>query len=262
MDYIRPSGIGEYHWAVAGNGLAGARDYARLMYLLLHEGDWKGTRIFPSSWIRSFITKTKYYNLRSNVDCFWGKQYPKDMYRTIGSGINVAFIVPSLDLIATLNGRTPNSLRDEVIANFLRKLFASVTQPYVTCDGRTINAAPPPSGSQKVMALRLINADTDQPILTMSDGMTLTLGSLPTRRLNVRAETSPSSVGSVRFALDGSTSYRTETIAPYALAGDDSGDYNPWTPAVGSHTLKATPYTGASAGGTAGTSLTVRFTVK
>jgi hypothetical protein len=112
------------------------------------------------------------------------------------------------------------------------------------------------------MALRLINADTDQPILTMSDGMTLTLASLPTRRLNVRAETSPSSVGSVRFALDGSTSYRTETIAPYALAGDDSGDYNPWTPAVGSHTLKATPYTGASAGGTAGTSLTVRFTVK
>jgi CubicO group peptidase (beta-lactamase class C family) len=261
MAYKLPSGMGGQIWATGGNGLASARDYARLSYLLLHEGNWAGKRIFTSSWIRRFTTVAGYANISSNAKCLWGKQYPKDMYRIIGSGINIAFIVPSLDLVATLNGRVPNSLRDQVTNTFLQKLFASVTQQYVSCDGRTINA-PPSSGSQSVTTLRLMNADTDQPIIALSNGATITLASLSTRNLNVRAETSPSTVGSVRFALDANTNYRTETAAPYALAGDDSGDYRPWTPSVGSHTLKATPYTGASAGGAAGTSLTVKFTVK
>jgi hypothetical protein len=261
MDYIRPSGMGEYRWATGGNGLASARDYARLMYLLLHEGNWNGRQIFAASWIRNFTTKAKYYNLRSNVDCYWGTQYPKDMYWSTGSGLNIAFIVPSLDLVATLNGRFPNSIRDQVTSTFLRKLFGAVTQPYVTCDGRMMNGAPS-SGPPKVTTLRLMNADTDQPLMTLTNGMTITLSSFPTRNLNVRAETLPSVTGSVRFALDGNSNYRTETIAPYALAGDLAGDYYAWRPSVGSHTLKATPYTGAEASGTAGTALTVSFTVK
>jgi hypothetical protein len=183
------------------------------------------------------------------------------MYRIIGSGINLGFIVPSLDLIAIHTGRTPNSMRDRVTVTFLQKLFASVTQTYVTCDGRTINGSPLTSAG-KVTALTLMNANTDQPILTMTNGMTITLANLATRNLNIRAVTSPSLVGSVRFALDGSANYRTETLAPYALAGDDSGDYRAWTPIVGSHTLKATPYSGTNATGTAGTPLTINFTVK
>jgi hypothetical protein len=96
----------------------------------------------------------------------------------------------------------------------------------------------------------------------MTSGMTLTLADLPTRNFNVRAVTSPSTIGSVRFALDGNANFRTETIAPYALAGDDSGNYRPWTPTIGAHTLKTTPYAGANASGTAGSTLTVSFTVK
>jgi CubicO group peptidase (beta-lactamase class C family) len=261
MAYISSSGMGSYVWATGGNNLASARDYARLAYLLLHEGDWAGNRIFTSTWIRRFTTGSGYRNMHSNVDCHWGAQYPKDLYRLVGSGVNLAFVVPSLDLVATLNGRTPNNLRDEVTRKFLEKLFASVTQQYVTCDGRTVNG----SASQtapKVTALTLINADTDQPIMTMTSGMTLTLADLPTRNLNVRAVTSPTTIGSVRFALDGNANFRTETIAPYALAGDDSGNYRPWTPTIGAHTLKTTPYAGANASGTAGSTLTVSFTVK
>jgi CubicO group peptidase (beta-lactamase class C family) len=261
MDYIRPSGMGEYRWAAAGNGLASARDYARLMYLLLHEGNWNGKRIFAAAWIRNFTGKSKYPNLRSNVDCYWGKQYPSDLYWSTGSGLNIAFIVPSLDLVATLNGRTPNRLRDEVTRKFLEKLFASVTQQYVTCDGRVVNGSPAQT-APKVTALTLINADTDQPMMTMTNGMTLTLAELPTRNLNVRAATSPTTIGSVRFGLDGNANFRTETSAPYALAGDDGGNYRPWTPAAGAHTLKATPYAGAGGTGTAGATLTLGFTVK
>jgi CubicO group peptidase (beta-lactamase class C family) len=259
MEYKLPSGMGSFVWATGGNGLASARDYARIAYLLLHEGNWAGRRIFTASWIRQFTTAAGYHNINSNVDCSWGEQYPRDLYRIIGSGVNLAFVIPSLDLVATLNGRTPNSLRDEVSRTYLEKLFAAVTQEYVTCDGRVINGSP--AESRAVSALRLINADTDMPMATMTDGMTITLSDLPTRNLNVQATTSPATVGSVRFVLDGQN-FRTETSQPYSLAGDDAGDYRPWTPSPGSHTLKATPYSGASATGTAGVSLTVSFTVR
>jgi hypothetical protein len=108
----------------------------------------------------------------------------------------------------------------------------------------------------------LINAGTDVAIQTLTNGSTLSLSTLPTRNLNVRADTSPASVGSVVFALTGTqTRNQTETTPPYALFGDTNGDYAPWIPAVGSYTLKGTPFSGASGGGSAGTALTVTFTV-
>jgi hypothetical protein len=110
----------------------------------------------------------------------------------------------------------------------------------------------------------LINADTDQPIAghdPLRNGTTLNFSTLPTRNLNIRANTSPTTVGSVRFALDGNANFRTESAAPYALAADDNGDYFPWTPTVGLHTLKLTPYSKSGASGTAGASLTITFNV-
>ena len=79
--------------------------------------------------------------------------------RTVGSGLNWTLIVPSLDLVATLNGRTPNSMNDAVSAAFTQNLFAAVTQEYVTCDGQVVNA--PPSQvpvTPSVAGLRLMNA--------------------------------------------------------------------------------------------------------
>jgi hypothetical protein len=117
-----------------------------------------------------------------------------------------------------------------------------------------------PTG-QQVTHFSLINADTDHPIsgfeILTGGEVTLDLTSLPTVNLNLRAHTTPDPVGSVKFGLDGNPSYRTETGAPYALAGDSNGNYSPWTLAMGSHTVTATPYTGAKASGTAGASLTV-----
>ena len=115
-------------------------------------------------------------------------------------------------------------------------------------------------GAQSVTGFTLVNADTDQDIGPLTNGATVNLATLPARNLNVRAETSPAAVGSVRFELD-AAGYTTESVAPYALAGDASGNYNAWTPTVGSHTLKATPYTGSGATGTASTALTVAFQV-
>ncbi len=124
--------------------------------------------------------------------------------------------------------------------------------------------------AQAVTSFTLFNADTDQPLAgydPLPSGATLNLATLPTRNLNIRANTTPATVGSVRFGYDANASYKIEGLVPYALAGDNgqtaSGtpNYNPWTPAVGTHTLTATPFTGGGAGGTAGTPLTVTFTV-
>lgn len=114
--------------------------------------------------------------------------------------------------------------------------------------------------AQAVVRLVLINADTNQQIATLTDGMTLMLSALPTRNLNVQAVTNPAVVGSVRFDLSVGTD-RTESAAPYALAGDTDGNYWAWTPPVGALTITATPFSGVSASGTRGTSATVRLNV-
>jgi hypothetical protein len=111
-----------------------------------------------------------------------------------------------------------------------------------------------------VVSFTLVNADTDQDIRTLTNGDTLNLATLPTRNLNIRANTNPATVGSVRFDYDGAT-YRIENTVPYALNGDTSGNYTPWTPTLSQHTLTAIPYSTDIGTGTAGTSLTINFTV-
>jgi CubicO group peptidase (beta-lactamase class C family) len=137
--YRLTSGMGDTRFAAAGNALLSARDFMRLGYLMLHEGDWNGRRIFPAAWLRRFTGSTAYRNLRSNRDCHWGAKYPADLYRTTGSGQNWVLVVPSLDLLLTFNGRTPASKRAEIDRVSLERLFAAVTQRYVACDGTVVN---------------------------------------------------------------------------------------------------------------------------
>ncbi len=137
--YKMSSGMGSFRFAAAGNALMSARDFLRIGYLMLHEGDWNGRRIFPAAWLRRFTESTAYRNIRSNRDCHWGRKYPKDLYRTTGSGLNWMLVVPSLDLVMTFNGRTPDSKRAESDRVSLERLFAAVTERYVACDGSVIN---------------------------------------------------------------------------------------------------------------------------
>jgi len=135
----------------------------------------------------------------------------------------------------------------------------SKTQVMATC--RPSNDEPTPA-DLAVVDLILVNADTDQDIGPLADGSTVNLNELGTQNLNVRAETQPSTVGSVRFSLDDNTNFKTENIAPYAIAGDNNGrDYNAWSPSLGEHTLTVTPFTKTNGQGTEGTSVTVTFTV-
>ena len=110
------------------------------------------------------------------------------------------------------------------------------------------------------LTLSLINTDTNKPISgfdPIPNGAVLDLKALPTRNLNIRANAAGAE--SVRFELDGNV--RIESSVPYALAGDTGGSFKAWTPSVGVHKLVATPYSENYAKGTAGTPLTLSFTV-
>jgi hypothetical protein len=90
--------------------------------------------------------------------------------------------------------------------------------------------------------------------------MTLDFSMLPIQNLSVRANTEPSSTGSVVFDFDGVT--HIENILPYAIAGDfPQGDYTPWTPEAGSHSLVMTPYSGPVATGQPGAPLMIHFDI-
>ena len=108
----------------------------------------------------------------------------------------------------------------------------------------------------------LVNADTDLDIQPLAGGAVLDLATLPTRNLNIRANTNPAPVGSVVFELSGASSQATtENVEPYALMSDLDGDYFAWTPATGPYSLTATPFAQAGGGGAAGTPLTLAFRV-
>jgi len=95
----------------------------------------------------------------------------------------------------------------------------------------------------------------------LRDGAVISLSKMPTRRLNVRANTEPDRVGSVRFAYLGRETYNTEMIWPYTLVPNDGCEGPPWDMRLGRHTVTATPYTGSYGNGLRGEARTITFTI-
>lgn len=132
-------------------------------------------------------------------------------------------------------------------------------------DQATVTVSAASSTVQAVTSFTLVNADNNQDIRTLGNGDVINYSTLPTRNLNIRANTNPATVGSVVFSHNGKA--KNENIAPYALAGDaisgSTVNYNAISPALaaGTHTLSATPYSSANGGGTRGTALSISFTV-
>jgi hypothetical protein len=127
-------------------------------------------------------------------------------------------------------------------------------------------AAPALSAQPAVVDFALYDADTDQQVRNLTPTDAVDLGEIGTSNIALVANTA-GDVGSVRFAFSsptgGTSNYRTENVAPYALGGDRNGDFAP-VPELGQpgqYTITATPYTGANGGGTAGQPLTLQLAV-
>ena len=112
----------------------------------------------------------------------------------------------------------------------------------------------------EVLSFTLINADTNEALFTIEEGMQIDINSLPTMHLDIRANTT-TDVESVRFSLDGALSTsRTESLLPYALYQDlPIGDYKGNDFITGAYTVTAIPYTEDSLRGTMGSPFTINF---
>ncbi len=148
----------------------------------------------------------------------------------------------------------------------------SSTFPYVAmpwrgtgrCGGDSVNYTQPAllAPTQSVAAFVLADGDKDKEIGPLMNGDTIYLDEVGTDHLNIRALTNPMTVGSVKLTLSGSlSSTRTESEAPYYLAGDQGNNLFFLTFQAGTYSLTATPYREAKAMGEAGNALTISFVV-
>ncbi len=115
--------------------------------------------------------------------------------------------------------------------------------------------------AQSVDSLSLIDASSNTVLRSLNNNGVINLANDGTS-LNIRANLSGGSPGSVVFTLSGAESHtQTENIAPYALKGDIRGNFNSWTPSLGSYTLITQVYSSQNGSGTLLDSLTINFSV-
>ena len=105
----------------------------------------------------------------------------------------------------------------------------------------------------RVTGFTLIDADKNQPVpgyLDLADGETLDLSKLPAH-LSIRANAPAGFKGSIEMKVGGKA-VRTENFAPYALYGDDGGNFHAGAIPTGSLRLEGIAYAQTNKGGGAG----------
>jgi hypothetical protein len=246
------SGVLRYRFQVGASGTYSFRIHNRHDFADSTLENDCFTRMDGGAWVKTFSGTRGQWTWATNHEFSHDSKPPAQYTLTAG------------EHVLEFSGRSAGFSIDRFhlyLSSVANPLDTSRHQSSTTTGGTT---PPPPTGTEAVTALALFSADTDATVPgfeSLSSGALLNLGTLPTRNLNIRAVTNPATVGSVVFAYDGNAAYRTENGAPYALAGDTAGDYAAWTPAVGNHSVGATPYTAAGGTGSAGAALLATFTV-
>lgn len=109
----------------------------------------------------------------------------------------------------------------------------------------------------EVTGFTLVDADTDRVISNLPNNAKLDRSKLP-KNWTIKARTNKHA-GSVRFGLNGNASYRTDNVAPYALAGDTNGNYAPLNIVNGFHKVSAIQFSKLNSKGRRGRVKKVRF---
>lgn len=124
----------------------------------------------------------------------------------------------------------------------------------------------PPMGEEipEVTGFSLITLDAPRSPIPgyedLADGTVIELSKLPTRRVNLRANTRPANVGSLRFSIDERENFNTELAAPYTIVPGNGIKDRVWNPGLGRHKVTATPFTGSYGNGERGRPRTLTFT--
>lgn len=152
----------------------------------------------------------------------------------------------------------PNS---EVLQDFTNAVLYTVTAQDGTQQEWTVTVQlEAQTTTLQVTSYTLINAETNEDLFEIEEGMKISINSLPTLHLDIRANTT-ADVESVYFSLEGVlNTARTESLVPYALFQDyPVGDFKGSDFLVGAYEVTAKPYAGDNLQGEIGTPLTVNF---
>ena len=104
-------------WGWAGLRLT-ARDLAKLGYLYLHRGRWRGKQILPAAWVA--ISTANHIHLQTppfvGYGYFWWRLRVahQDAYAAIGAGGQVLLVVPDRDLVAVVANHGSQNVDDPV----------------------------------------------------------------------------------------------------------------------------------------------------
>jgi len=119
----------------------------------------------------------------------------------------------------------------------------------------------------KVISFTLVNADTDEDLFELTDGMQIDYHKLPSLNLDIRAKTT-ADTESVQLSISSTGNLeemkntRTESLLPYAFFQDlPIGDYVGATFFNAFFTISAIPYTQDNLGGAAGTPVELTFEI-
>jgi CubicO group peptidase (beta-lactamase class C family) len=132
------------HPAMYMNVKASCRDHARLGYLYLRDGCWKGKRLLPDGWVSKATGASSEHNhgygwwwwrnggepVLDSVDFKLKKGRlhpfaPKDAFCAVGLGNQFVEVVPSLDLVVVRIGVAPPD--DPKLLFKPKKLIAAMT---------------------------------------------------------------------------------------------------------------------------------------
>ncbi|KAA1259866.1 G8 domain protein [Rubripirellula obstinata] len=221
------------------------------LYTKLNAGDYTITFIDP--------VPSDGFSLRMDVR---RGQKPGDYtvyrFKGIGEDYKPTSGIDSVSLQA-MRDATSNAYFRDGAGDLWMKVFES---------GRRIQIRPtddPLPTNLEIDELWLVDADSNEDfdidVAPLTDNMVINLTALGIEGVNVRATTNIAA-GSIGFALSGPLSHnQTESIAPYALFGDQQGDFNAEVLPVGQYTLIVTPYPSPGLNGTPGTPVTVNFEI-
>ncbi|MCS4435325.1 choice-of-anchor tandem repeat GloVer-containing protein [Aquiflexum gelatinilyticum] len=234
--------------------------------------------VFPVGTTK--VTYTATDAAGNQVTCSFDVTVADDELPVIGSVSDIDVSVPSGQTVTSVSVPEP-SVSDNCSATVtgLRSDGKDLGEPFGLGETTITWSAEDPSGNDAVEVIQkvtvtqsepplsitgftLINAGTDADILTVIDGLQISLNQVQGLSLNIRANTNPSVVGSVYLTISGPVNRTsTENVAPYALFGDNNGNYSGRTLPEGTYTLTARAYSASNRGGTAGILSSIQFSI-
>lgn len=122
-------GKGEVYCAGEEGFTISARDFARIGYLLLHQGTWNGRQLIPVDYLRMAVSPSQTFNPDYGFG-FWNNRartnpsLPPDAYAMNGHKANRLYVIPSLDLVIVRVGMGPNTFND---AEFTGQILDALT---------------------------------------------------------------------------------------------------------------------------------------